>query len=814
MSAQGTMSEVMSAQPGAEGHTSVVRAGKTETVVPSGEAVASGVAAALQQDDRQFADASQGGTSVAGSAPALSDDENLGPAADYLRLLAPEVCRWIARQGWRDLHPIQKKAIAPILAHHDDVIISASTASGKTEAAFLPILTYLLRHKEQIKSVAVLYISPLKALINDQARRLSDLAEPLGIKITPWHGDIALNQKNRLLKQPSGIVLITPESLESLLINQVSGLKHLFADLSYIVIDEFHALMGEERGYQLQSQLHRLENLIVKVPVRIAISATFSNDIGSVASYLRANNQQINCQIITAKQQTTAALAVKIMGYNIPKVSEQEPRLLLPEMHNQAIALVARDIFRLLRGKNNLVFTNSRADTERLANDLRELCIAHHVPEEFFPHHGSLSKELRETLEQRLIDGRLPTTAICTSTLELGIDISDVQSIAQFAPPSSVASLRQRLGRSGRRDGRAVLRLFIPEYEAAICRLSSMLCEDTVLSAAIINLLLKRWYEPPLQQEYAFSTLVQQTLSVIAAHGSVSARNLYNLLCRTGPFTMTTPQMYAQLLRSLGEADLIIQMQDGTLTLGIEGEYLVSNYEFFAAFNNNVEYRIDFEGRTIGRIPLLTQLQEDDTFLFAGKAWRVIFFNEHKRIIGVKLSNSKATGLPIAGMSGLVHDAIREEMYRIYLTGAVPPCLNKQAQENFAQGQKFFFQYHLDEKVLITGPNGLALFPWRGDRVLNTVVLLLSKNSIAANKVNAHIELDYASIDNLKSAVASILMNKDNIEPETLLKRVKNLDWEKFNNYLPQELKYIAYAHTRLDIPGALEFFHKLASEL
>lgn len=733
---------------------------------------------------------------------------------DYLAMLHPLICRWIGRQGWKDLHPVQKAAIRPVLEHKKDVIISASTASGKTEAAFLPVLTWIKQHEKKIKGVSVLYISPLKALINDQARRLMDMAEPVGIKITPWHGDVAVNRKSGLLKDPSGIVLITPESLESLLINQKSIFQEAFGDLSYIVIDEFHALMGKSRGYQLQSQLHRIENLIHKIPVRIAISATFSRDIGSVASYLRAgNSSNTDCCLVTAPSNTTTALAVKILGYSIPKTLEQEPRLITPVMHAQAIEKVAADIYRLLRGKNNLVFTNSRADTEQLATTLRDLCHRNMVPEEFFPHHGSLSRELRETLEHRLQDGRMPTTAICTSTLELGIDISDVQSIAQFAPPVTVASLRQRLGRSGRRDGTAVLRLFIPEYDPAINRLSSMLCEDTVLSAATVNLLLQRWYEPPLEKEYSFSTLIQQTLSVIASHGSASASNLYALLCRTGPFGMTTPDMYARLLRELGKYDLIIQMQDGTLTLGLEGEKLVSNYEFFAAFNNNRDYRIDFEGKTIGRIPLLSTLSEDETFLFAGKAWRVIYFNEHKRVIGVKPSQSKTSGLPLSGVGGQVHDAIREEMHRIYITGEAPPCLDRVARENFEQGRACFFRYELDKKVMVTGPAGLALFPWKGDRILETVVLLLNRHSIDASRNGSHIELEYASLNNLKTAVNAIRAGGA-VEPQELLKKVKNLDWEKFNCYLPADLKYITYAHTHLDMDGALAFFDRLAAEL
>lgn len=745
--------------------------------------------------------------------------QNTAPTHDvayYFSLLHPLVQKWIHRQGWKSLHPIQQSAIEPILEHKDDVIISASTAAGKTEAAFLPVLTYLKQHEDSLKGVGVLYISPLKALINDQARRLTDMAEPLGIKVTPWHGDVGVHTKNKLLKDPSGIVLITPESLESLLINRVDLFKTAFNNLAYIVIDEFHALMGAERGYQLQSQMHRIENLIRKVPVRIAISATFSNDIGSVAAYLRSNGQssRIKCQIITSNQKSTTALAVKILGYCIEPDFSVDNQELMIKMHEDALTEVACDVFRLLRGKNNLVFTNSRADTERLANILRLMCQQTHVPQEFFPHHGSLSKDLRENIEHRLQDGRLPTTAICTSTLELGLDISDVNSIAQLAPPTSVASLRQRLGRSGRRDGRAVLRLFIPEYSPRLHSMRTLLCEDTVLSAAMINLLLKRWYEPPLKQEYAFSTLVQQTLSVIASIGGASAKNLYALLCQTGPFNLTTKAMFADLLRELGKNDLIMQMQDGILTLGVQGEHLVSNYEFFAAFNNDREYTIDHEGHTIGRIPIFSPLAEDDTFVFAGRGWKVVFFNEQKRIIGVKPFTGKTDELPFGGAGGKIHNALREEMLRIYLTGDIPPCLDQRAIDNFEQGRDNFMNYNLDSRLMVSGPQGFCLFPWKGDRVIDTIVLMLKKASISAEKVGSHIELEFASLDNLSTAVGSILRQGSDIDPTSLLSKVKTLDWEKFNCYLPHQLKLISYAHSHLDIPGALNFFQNLAPEL
>ena len=385
-------------------------------------------------------------------------------------LLDPRLLKWIRQRGWQDLHPVQKNAIIPILNSSDDIIISASTASGKTEAALLPALTSIA--KENKPGIRILCISPLKALINDQTRRLKDLTESLKITVTPWHGDSATNNKKKLFDNPQGILLITPESLESLLMNHNAFVKEAFKNTDFVIIDEFHAFMGTQRGYQLQSQLHRIENSVARVIRRIAISATFSN-LSSVTEYLRPNNHTIKCDLIKDDSVGKSRLAVQVRGYiidndDVEKGINEVKRLTKDEetikTSDTRYREIAGDIFRLLRGTTNLVFTNSRAATEVIANDLHELCDKNHVPQEFFPHHGSLSKDMRESLEARLQEGRLPTTAICTATLELGIDISNVASIGQISPPLSVASLRQRLGRSGRRDGLAVLRLFIPEY--------------------------------------------------------------------------------------------------------------------------------------------------------------------------------------------------------------------------------------------------------------------------------------------------------------------------------------------------------------
>ena len=734
-----------------------------------------------------------------------------------LELLDPSLIRWMHKKGWQSLLPIQELAVRPILEAKTDVIISASTASGKTEAAFLPSITAI--HKDPEKTgIRILYISPLKALINDQCRRLEQMCEFSADNVTPWHGDVSASKKKNLKNSPSGIILTTPESLESMLINHVQWIKESMKYLSYVVIDEFHAFMGTQRGYQLQSQLHRLENLIGKLVPRIALSATFS-DTTSVSSYLRPNSK-VRCRIITAPKGSEDTLSVQIKGYDKPfepdsffkdnqsddnslKEQLQDSAENQPSLEENAYSKISDDIFRLLRGKNNLVFCNSRSATEEIAAKLEMKCSENFVPNEFFPHHGSLSKDLRESLEYRLQEGRWPTTAICTATLELGIDISDVNSIGQVDHPISVASLRQRLGRAGRRDHKAVLRVFLPEGENNSNH--EELYEDTVMTVAMIELLLERWYEPPLSHEYSFSTLLQQTLSVIASFGSVSAKALYELLCQTGPFCLCTPKVFAAFLRSLGEHDLIVQLNDGSLTLGLNGESLVSEWSFYAAFDTPQEYLIEHDGHIIGSVPLNYELEVDSTFLFAGRGWR--------HVISVKPYQYDTQPLTVNGASGRIYDIIRERMRDIYLQKKVPAYLNKKAKEHLLRGIELFNLFKLDRCHYYEGAKGISLFPWKGDRVMQTIVLLLRKENIKASLYKSHIELEFVPMDSLKVAVYNIINNSE-INPVDLVKKIRHLDRDKHDEYISLELKQMAYAHSELDLQGAMEFLRILKKEL
>jgi len=708
------------------------------------------------------------------------------------------VQRWIWNQQWDSLRDIQESAIKPVLDANCDVIISASTSAGKTEAAFLPACSYIAKHSPS--GIGILYISPLKALINDQYRRLQSLGEVLGFPVTPWHGDVGQAVKNKQRKKPNGILLITPESLESLLLNQPGWCIKAFYGLSYIIIDEFHSFIGSERGCQLQSLMHRMEFLLQKTIPRIALSATLS-EMHYVAEFLRPN-KKLPCEIIESKV-SRSDLKVQLRGYLEPVEIKNEQQ--------RARGNIIADLYEILRGKSNLVFANSRQLTEVITVQLKDQCEHDSVPNEFFAHHGNLSKDLREDLESRLQSQSVPTSAICTMTLELGIDIGSVDSIAQVTAPHSVASLRQRLGRSGRRGEPAVLRMFIPECEiTSKTSLKDRLRFETIQSIAMVNLLLKKWYEPPESQQYHLSTLVQQTLSVIGQYGGVRANQLWSLLCNTGPFQKVGQTLYGRFLQALGERELISQTQDGQITLGSKGEALVSHYTFYAAFQTPEEYRLECDGKVLGTLPEQRYLTAGSCIIFAGRKWEVLQIDEEKKLITLK--RSFGGSLPDFESSGVaIHGMIRREMFRVYREKDLPVYLDEGARSLFKEGINSFHKLGLDKSKVISFGNTMHVFTWLDDRVTQTIKILLCFEGLDASCYSGIIDIERCSYLQLVTAVENIL-RLPKPAPEYLAHNIDTI-FEKYDHLLPKEMRDIAYEYSLFDLDGAYKWMQQFASK-
>ncbi|WP_418113609.1 DEAD/DEAH box helicase [Vibrio scophthalmi] len=714
------------------------------------------------------------------------------------------VQRWIFKQGWANLREIQCLAIEPILSAKTDLVISASTAAGKTEAFFLPAISAIANQDE---GVGILYISPLKALINDQDRRLESLSDLMDLPVTPWHGDSAKSRKNKLKTTPAGIVLITPESLESLLIRDSGWMKSAFSDLKYIVIDEFHAFLGTERGHHLLSLLHRLEHLLgrLKKPIpRVALSATLG-ELDKVPLSLRPN-QFLPCKIIRDSN-STSVLKVQVKGYVNPAQVDSETPI-------DAEYKICQDLFKFCRGGNHLVFANSRKRTESIAATLSDFCDQQCVPNEFFPHHGSLAKELREDLEKRLLQEQYPTTAVCTMTLELGIDIGKVNSVVQVTAPHSISSLRQRMGRSGRRGGPSILRVLIAEDELTKdSNVVDILRLELIQSLAMIRLLIgSKWYEPADSSLYHFSTLLHQILAVIAQWGGIRADQLFNLLCKEGPFQKVGVDDFKGLLVHMGNTNLITQLGNGELVLGILGERITSHYSFYAVFKTPEEYRVINGTKTLGTLPIDSLVLVGQNIVFGGKRWEVNDIDSDKKNIYVE--HAKGGKPPKFGGSGMtIHGVVRQEMFRILKDGDYRISVgNKKvdfadaiAREQFKESVIFFQRSDLARKPLLKVGNSTYLFTWLGDKVVNTIVALLIMNGYEASAYAGVIEVEKTSVEGVKSTLRTLASKKLPSETE-LAQSVLEKQIDKFDEFLPEDILSIGYGTKVFDISGAKEW--------
>lgn len=708
-------------------------------------------------------------------------------------LLHERVRRWIWDQRWSELRDVQELAIRTILEGDGDAIITAATAAGKTEAAFLPICSTLV-DEDASAGVQVLYAGPLKALINDQWLRLDGLCESLEIPVHRWHGDVTAGARQKLIRQPDGILLITPESLEALFVRRGTDVARIFAGLRFVVIDELHAFIGSERGVQLQSLLHRLERVLRRRVRRVGLSATLG-DMAIAADFLRPAGGTAS---VVQSDEAGTGVKLRLYGFRRPLREPVEAQDQEEETDGTARS-IAGHLFQSLRGSNNLVFANARSKVEMYTDLLARMCTSMGLPQEFFAHHGSLSRELRFEVEDQLKRGERPLTVICTSTLEMGIDIGAVKSVAQIGPPPSVASLRQRLGRSGRRGEPAILRLYVQE-ETVTDRSSPQdaIRASLVETMAMVNLLLGKWVEPPRGELVHGSTFVQQVLSLIAQYGGVSAADAYALLCESGPFRQISRAMFKPLLRQLAAHDLIRQEPDGLLLHGAKGEKLVNHYDFYTAFVTPDEYRLVTAGRQLGTLPIVHPVTEGSFLIFGGRRWRVVAVDDEKHVIDLVPAAGGRVPVFDHGPQGLVHERIRREMLAIYTTGDVPAYLDREAGDLLREARQNFARYALDRTSYIPCAGGALYFPWSGTLAMNTLVQQLAARDVRVSIEGPAIVAQGIDPAALRDAVRACEAERP-VDTVALAAGVENKIEEKWDWALDDATLCASYASRQLD---------------
>ena len=726
-------------------------------------------------------------------------------------LLDERIQHWIWSQDWTSLRSVQERAIPLLLSGTADVILAAATSAGKTEAAFFPLLTRLL--KCDSAPGYILSISPLKALINDQTQRLRPLCELLDLPVLGWHGDVSVSQKQKFLKNMSGVLIITPESLEALFVRKGTVIPAFAQAAQSVVIDEIHSFIGTERGKQVQSLLHRLDVAADRRIPRVGLSATLG-DKSLAREYLRPGFGN-EVETIDAGNEGYE-LKLTVRGFcderSVPhqqepisesadgreKSSEEEE-----EQSSSAALAIADYLYSHLRGSNNLIFPNSRAKVEYYADQLRRRSEREGVPNEFWPHHGSLSRELREESEAALKSGERAASAVCTTTLELGIDIGNIRSVAQIGPPPSVASLRQRLGRSGRRAGEpAILRCFTVERELTRrSGFSDRIREGLVQTIAMIRLLISRWVEPPAPEALHASTLVQQTLSIIAQRGGANAAELWDTLVRSGIFGQIDASDFSELLRAMGSRDLIMQDHGGTLLPGLLGEKLINQFDFYSAFTSGEEFRIIAEGQVLGSLPIERPLTSGQRIIFGGRRWKVQDVDARGKVVFVVRDRG---GVPPSfdGIGGAVHSRVRQEMKQVLTEAESVPFLDSKAAEFLEEGRRWFTAAKLNERRWIIDGSNILLLGWQGDSIQDALALLLTARGMHASNEGAAIRIfstDQERLITLLSEIASGASPRADdlhIKPEQAIR-------EKWDWTLPAELRLRSYVSAQLDLGGA-----------
>lgn len=701
-----------------------------------------------------------------------------------------------------------------------DVVIAAATAGGKTEAALLPLFSRIHRTKATKADgpgFDLLYVSPLRALINDQMRRLRDLCEEVGFPAYPWHGDVSAAVKTKARKNPGGILLITPESLEAMFVLRGLEIPRLFGTLDCIVIDELHALLDSERGVHVRSLLCRLEAATGRRIRRVGLSATLG-DMALTRHYVRP--EEPDAVSVLESTADGAELRLLLRGYRAVRsgarseTDDSEPDD-ATGMRSVDAAITA-NLFGKLRGATNLLFAGARSRVETFADLLRRSSERARLPNEFFPHHANLSREHRTFVEARLKAGRAPTTAVCTSTLELGIDIGDVECVAHVGAPPSVASLRQRLGRSGRRGQPAVLRMYETErgIDAKTHPVDALRLR-LVRSIAMVELLLDRWCERPRPDALHLSTLLHQVLSVIAERGGARAPQLFDVLCGRGPFRRVDKALFGRLLRRMGDPEvaLIEQSPDGTLLLGREGERIVEHYGFYAVFETPDEYRVTFDGRPLGTIPITVPLAPEMTIVFSGRRWSVVAVHDREKVVLVKPS-AGGRPPPFTGGFGLIDDRIVRRMRTVLERNDAPRYLDAEAAGLLEEGRATYRRLGLARRRIVDlGEGHYLLATWDGTVRTATLALALRSHGLRVAAYDGFLDVEDRIEDGQLLHVLSLLASEPPPDGADLAADAAVLETEKFHPYLSRDLLVLDAVSSRLTPRAVPEMARQLLEE-
>ena len=743
--------------------------------------------------------------------------------SDTFGKFAPFIQDYIYRSGWESLREVQVGAADVLFGSDRNLLLTSQTASGKTEAAFFPVISML--YENPSATFGALYVAPLKSLINDQFSRLDELLDLSGIPVFHWHGDVAMSHKNKALKDPQGILQITPESLESMLMNRSNDIVRLFGDLRFVIFDEVHTLTGTDRGNQMICQICRISKLIGHDPIRIGLSATVG-DAEKAAQWLGAGSGRQTAVVGMSETRTSWRLGMEHFyiqndasdqtdpmnrylgdGTDSGKTegAEEKTQAELPAERYIPLDPGFEYIYDCTSDKKCLVFSNSREETEYLTATLRQIADRRGDPDVFQIHHGNLSAAIREEAEMKLKDDELRTVTCATVTLELGIDIGRLERIVQLGSPTTVASLLQRLGRSGRRGAPPeMMMVFREENPLPNTPLPQLIPWELIRGIAVVQLYLEdRFIEPPNVKKLPFSLLFQQTLSVLAASGELSAKRLAERVLSLPPFEYVTKDQYKVLLLSMLNNGFLEMTEEKGIIIGLKGERLINSFKFYAVFKDSEDYTVRCGSDEIGTIT--TPPPVGDRFALAGKVWEVEELDIPRKLIYVREVKGKME-ISWPGDYGEVHTRILERMKRVLEEDTVYPYLKKNAAKRLDIVRHVARNTGMLEKSLVhLGGYTWCLFPWLGTRSFRTMRKFIMKNA-ARFKISSMeyegcyymtFKMEKGNGAELIAALREIAL-REGIDKASLVSASECPVFEKYDDFIPSELLREAYMADRL----------------
>ena len=729
-------------------------------------------------------------------------------------LYAPFVQDYIYRRNWQNLRAIQVAAAEAIFHTEENVLLTASTASGKTEAAFFPILSLL--HQNPPSSVGCIYIGPLKALINDQFSRLTELCEEGNIPVWHWHGDVAQSHKAKLMKHPSGILQITPESLEALLLHKHAAIPRLFGDLRFVVIDEVHSLLRGDRGGQTLCLIQRLSRLAGVNPRRIGLSATVGDPEGTGAFLALGTGRQT---LIPKIQAPGSSWRLSMEHFFVKDVQAAEGKDIpdaLPVLEEKTDTAPQNAdpglgyIYEHTRGKKCLLFVNSREECETVTTTLRQYCEMNHEADRFLIHHGNLSASYRETAEAMMKDDSQYLTTVTTATLELGIDIGRLERAFQIDAPWTVSSFLQRMGRTGRRDAPAEMWFVIREDEPEVrAMLPSTIPWKLLQGIALVQLYLEeRWCEPPRLNRLPYSLLYHQTMSTLASCGELSPAALADRVLTLPYFHRVSQQDYKVLLRHLLATDHIQQTEQGGLIVGLAGERVVNSFKFYGVFVESEEYTVRCESQELGTVVQPPPVGEK--VAIAGHVWEVLDVDHKRHLVYCRQVKGRIPAY-FGECPGDLHTRVLKRMRQVLREDTRYPYLMKNAVARLGQARYTAAQSGTTDSPMISlGGRMWCLLPWVG-----TYAFLAMERFL---KIKCGNRLGLKNFDSARPYYMQFTMSVSleefyRIVAEEAAKPIDPLElvypkelpvFDKYDEYLPEELVRKGFALGVLDVEEML----------